>query len=138
VDVPLPITHRWQELHEAATPTATLAAARGLREALLLWEADLASDAVAAGATWEALGAATGVSRQAAWERYSRRHTAGGRDRADDLRAARRAQRTALADARSAVRAARRATGEQRSQLLAEARRQREEALGLLDRKGRE
>jgi hypothetical protein len=137
VDVPLPVVHRWHELQEATTSTAGLAAARGLREALQLWEADLATEAVSAGATWEALGAAMGVSRQAAWERYSRRHGAGLPGH-DDVRAVRREQRAALAEARSQARAARRATGDERARLLAEARRQREEALGLLDRKGRQ
>jgi hypothetical protein len=142
MDAPRPVENRWQELQAADSPTGALAAARGLREALQLWEADLAKDAVEAGATWEALGAALGVSRQAAWERYSRRsgrHGRGERDFAERaeravVRSVRQAQRAALADARSRVRDARRATGEQRRQLLDDARRKREEALDLLDR----
>lgn len=33
------------------------------------WESQLARQALADGATWEAIGSALGISRQAAWER---------------------------------------------------------------------
>jgi hypothetical protein len=46
-----------------------LVAARELREGLAGWEATLARQALAAGETWESIGAALGMSRQAAWER---------------------------------------------------------------------
>jgi hypothetical protein len=40
-----------------------------LREALGRWEAGLALDALARGASWTTIGQALGTSRQAAWER---------------------------------------------------------------------
>jgi hypothetical protein len=141
VEIPRPIENRHLELAAAPTPIAALAAARGLREALQLWETDLANEAVAAGVTWEALGAALGVSRQAAWERYSkashrgRGHQDDDTDELGDVRSLRRDQRRALADARAQLRDARRAVGEERARRLADARQQREDALGLLSRK---
>jgi hypothetical protein len=134
VEVPDPVRQHWQQLAAADTPAAALAAARLVREALAAWEAELATEAVATGVTWEALGSALGVSRQAAWERYSRRMA----KPAEDAIALRRAQRAALADARARLKAARRATGDARVQLLAEARAQRDDALRLLDRAARD
>lgn len=59
---------------EAATtdpdPLAALGATRALAGLLSTWEAQLAAEAVAAGATWESIGGSVGVSRQAAWERF--------------------------------------------------------------------
>jgi hypothetical protein len=46
-----------------------LVASRELREALAGWEATLARRALAAGETWESIGAGLGMTRQAAWER---------------------------------------------------------------------
>ncbi|MFI5046096.1 MAG: hypothetical protein ACHQIG_03455 [Acidimicrobiia bacterium] len=50
-------------------PVAALVASRDLRDALARGESSLARRALAAGATWEVIGAALGISRQAAWER---------------------------------------------------------------------
>lgn len=46
-----------------------LRAAQEARELLPPWESHLARKALSEGATWEAIGAALGISRQAAWER---------------------------------------------------------------------
>ena len=48
---------------------AALAAMPALRDALHRWEATLAREALAAGASWTTIGDALGTSRQAAWER---------------------------------------------------------------------
>ncbi|HUZ44038.1 MAG TPA: hypothetical protein VMU63_06500 [Acidimicrobiales bacterium] len=50
-------------------PLMALSAARSFKEELAGWEAELARRALAGGATWETIGVALGVSRQAAWER---------------------------------------------------------------------
>lgn len=50
-------------------PLLALSAARAFKEELAGWEAELARRALAGGATWETIGTALGVSRQAAWER---------------------------------------------------------------------
>jgi hypothetical protein len=54
---------------DAGSPLSALQAAREVRELMPAWESHLARQALAAGATWEAIGAALGISRQAAWER---------------------------------------------------------------------
>jgi hypothetical protein len=54
---------------DASDPLMALSAARAFKEELSGWEAELARRALAGGATWETIGAALGVSRQAAWER---------------------------------------------------------------------
>lgn len=51
-------------------PLVALAATRALGELLSTWEAKLAAEAMAGGATWGAVGNSVGVSRQAAWERF--------------------------------------------------------------------
>ena len=50
-------------------PLAALRAARELKDELASWEAHLAREALAAGETWDTIGGALGISRQAAWER---------------------------------------------------------------------
>ena len=50
-------------------PMEALQAVRETRELLSEWDSHLARQALAAGATWESIGAALGISRQAAWER---------------------------------------------------------------------
>ena len=77
-------------------PLAALRAARGLRESLLEWEAQLARTALANGETWETIGAALGISRQAAWERLGR----GIRGQIEADRARLRAERARLAEDR--------------------------------------
>lgn len=51
-------------------PLAALGASRALVGLLSTWESRLVGEAVASGATWEVIGGAVGVSRQAAWERF--------------------------------------------------------------------
>ena len=62
----------WQNAVDETDLLAALRAARQLREALLEWEAHLARAALASGETWETIGSALGISRQAAWERLRR------------------------------------------------------------------
>jgi hypothetical protein len=54
---------------DGADPVDALKAARDLRDLLPALEAGYARAALAAGETWESIGAALGVSRQAAWSR---------------------------------------------------------------------
>jgi hypothetical protein len=54
---------------KATAPLDALQAGREVRELLPAWESHLARQALAGGATWEAIGAVLGISRQAAWER---------------------------------------------------------------------
>lgn len=54
---------------DAGAPLDALRAGRDARELLPAWESHLARQALADGATWEAIGSALGISRQAAWER---------------------------------------------------------------------
>ena len=54
---------------DAGEPLDALRAGREARELLPAWESHLARQALAGGATWEAIGSALGISRQAAWER---------------------------------------------------------------------
>lgn len=50
-------------------PLAALAHVATVRDELGRWEAMLAREALADGASWATIGAALGTSRQAAWER---------------------------------------------------------------------
>ena len=67
-----PPAGEWRRAADDRDPLAALAAARELKEALGRWEAHLARKALAEGETWETIGAALGISRQAAWERLRR------------------------------------------------------------------
>jgi hypothetical protein len=60
----------WEVATSDPDPLAALGATRALVGLLSTWESQLAAEAVAAGATWEAIGGSVGVSRQAAWERF--------------------------------------------------------------------
>lgn len=60
----------WESATSDPDPLAALGATRALAGLLSTWEAKLAVEAVAAGATWEAIGGSLGVSRQAAWEHF--------------------------------------------------------------------
>lgn len=71
--VPRALEDAWQLALGHADPLIALAAARAVRAHLGNWEAELAAEAIASGATWEMVGEATGVSRQAAWERFRAR-----------------------------------------------------------------
>ena len=70
--VPSQLEASWRAAVDDRDPLAALRAARTLREALLDWESQLARAALAGGETWETIGAALGISRQAAWERLRR------------------------------------------------------------------
>jgi len=50
-------------------PLTALRAAQELKDGLAAWEAQLAREALAVGETWDTIGSALGISRQAAWER---------------------------------------------------------------------
>ena len=54
---------------DAGDSHGSLAGMAALRDALSRWEASLARDALATGASWTTIGQALGTSRQAAWER---------------------------------------------------------------------
>ncbi len=60
----------WKSATTDPDPLNALGATRALTGLLSTWEAKLAAEAAAAGATWEAIGSSVGVSRQAAWERF--------------------------------------------------------------------
>lgn len=66
------MTAAWDAAISDSDPLVALAATKALVDLLHAWEAKLASEAVAGGATWEAIGTSVGVSRQAAWERFHR------------------------------------------------------------------
>ena len=66
------LTDAWSRTIDADDPLAALRAARDLKDALADHEVSLARAALASGETWESIGAALGVSRQAAWERLRR------------------------------------------------------------------
>ena len=68
--VPPLLEATWQAATTDPDPLAALGATRALAALLSTWEAQLAREAVAGGATWETIGSAVGVSRQAAWQRF--------------------------------------------------------------------
>jgi hypothetical protein len=59
----------WTTVVGEVDPLTALRAARDLKDGLAAWEAQLAREALAAGETWDTIGGALGISRQAAWER---------------------------------------------------------------------
>lgn len=59
----------WERTLKVDDPLGALRAARELKDALVDHEVALARAALANGETWESIGTALGVSRQAAWER---------------------------------------------------------------------
>ena len=69
VEVPGDLEDTWSAVTRADTPLTALTRLPELREALNRWEASLARDALAEGASWATIGEALGTSRQAAWER---------------------------------------------------------------------
>ena len=68
--VPPLMTATWEAATTDPDPLDALGASRALVGLLSTWESRLVGEAVAAGATWEAIGGSVGVSRQAAWERF--------------------------------------------------------------------
>jgi hypothetical protein len=69
VELPADLVASWTAVTQADTSLAALAGLAPLREALTRWEATLARDALAEGASWQIIGQTLGTSRQAAWER---------------------------------------------------------------------
>lgn len=68
--VPELLLTAWKTAISDPDPLVALGAVRALNPLLASWEDQLASEAQAAGATWETIGGAVGVSRQAAWARF--------------------------------------------------------------------
>ena|SRR5438270_11298517 len=68
--VPELMAQAWEKAIGEADPLVALGATRALRAHLSTWETTLVEEAVAAGATWGAVGESVGVSRQAAWDRF--------------------------------------------------------------------
>jgi hypothetical protein len=72
MEVPPELKDAWQRAVSSADPLDALRGARDLKDELQRYEARIARAALAAGETWETIGAALGTSRQAAWERLRR------------------------------------------------------------------
>jgi hypothetical protein len=66
------MTEAWESATEAPDPLEALSATRALSGLLSEWQSRLVAEATAAGATWEVVGGAVGISRQAAWDRFHR------------------------------------------------------------------
>lgn len=94
--VPRDLERRWRRAVDGTDPLTALQAVGELREALLAWETQLARSALAAGETWETIGTALGISRQAAWERLRRGIAA----QIEDERTRLKAERARLAEQR--------------------------------------
>jgi hypothetical protein len=69
VELPGELVDGWSRVTGADDSLTALEGMAALREALGQWEAILARDALARGASWTTIGQALGTSRQAAWER---------------------------------------------------------------------
>ena len=67
--VPGELVDAWAKVSDASDSLAALGNMAIFRDALGEWEASLARDALANGASWATIGEALGTSRQAAWER---------------------------------------------------------------------
>jgi len=81
--VPDPMVTAWQTATSDPDPLAALAATRALKAHLVGWEGTLAGEAIQQGATWQQIGRAVGVTRQAAWEQLHQHvHQLGQRARA--------------------------------------------------------
>ena len=101
--VPGELTDALAAVTRADESLAALAAMASLREAVSRWEAALARDALANGASWTTIGQALGTSRQAAWERLR-----------PGIAAAIEADRRHLEEQKSRVAKRRRSTNERR------------------------
>ena len=69
MELPGDLGDAWSAATGADDSLGALTALPALRDALSRWEASLARDALAQGASWTTIGQALGTSRQAAWER---------------------------------------------------------------------
>ena len=64
------LRERWEQATASADPLAALGASHGFEEQWERWQRGVVAEAVEAGATWEQIGMALGISRQAAWARF--------------------------------------------------------------------
>lgn len=69
MELPAELADAWSRVTGAEDSLNALNSMPNLRDALNRWEASLARDALANGASWTTIGQALGTSRQAAWER---------------------------------------------------------------------
>ena len=69
-DVPSELHDAWRDATKHPDPLEALIAARQLEHELTQWQGQLVSEALAAGATWEMIGDALGITRQAVWRRF--------------------------------------------------------------------
>jgi hypothetical protein len=60
----------WESATQPSSPIAALAASGALQREIAAWQGRLVAEALAGGGTWEAIGAALGTTRQAAWARF--------------------------------------------------------------------
>ena len=129
METPGEVRDALRAVEQAVEPLDAVLASRSLRTVLDGWERRLVAEAQAGGQSWEAVGRALGLSRQAAWERYRKSEPAPSRR----LEAGRQRQRTLLGEARELRAAARSATGDARAALLQRADELRARALAALD-----
>lgn len=69
VDTDRRLREIFERVLTSGSPLDGLRAGREARELMTEWDSHLAREALAGGQTWESIGAALGISRQAAWER---------------------------------------------------------------------
>lgn len=68
-EIPEGMVRAWAQATDPTDPLDALVGVKQLREELAAWEADLGRRVLAAGGTWDTIGSALGISRQAAWQR---------------------------------------------------------------------
>jgi hypothetical protein len=69
VDTDRQLRETFERVLASTSPLDGLRAGREARELMTEWDSHLAREALAGGETWESIGAALGITRQAAWER---------------------------------------------------------------------
>ena len=69
VDTDRRLREAFERVVGSESPLDGLRAGREARDLMSEWDSHLAREALAVGETWESIGAALGISRQAAWER---------------------------------------------------------------------
>jgi len=69
--VPAELTESWARATEDPDPLAALGSSLDLARGVRRWQATLVAEAVRDGATWEQIGDTLGISRQAAWARFT-------------------------------------------------------------------
>src|SRR5688572_17540644 len=82
--VPAELAETWAKATADPDPLAALDASVALSRRINGWQGTLVAEAMRGGATWEQVGEALGISRQAAWARF--RTTVGdeGRTKMED------------------------------------------------------